>query len=214
METLSNNLKRWLMIPIKATKIIFNEVSALIVSLIICWPSTSLGYRIRRAYWRRKTGVKNILVGRNSSISDCRQIIFGDNIAISSNVEFVADGVEGYKVFIGSNILIARGTYLRSANHRFDNPYRPIVEQGYTSKKVNYNGENYSVVIANDVWIGANVTILSGAMIGEGAIVGAGSVVTGTIPPYSIAAGCPARVISMRKKPNHFELTQGVLQDT
>lgn len=211
MGVKNRRMKNWLMLPIKATKFIFNEVGALIVLLIVGWPSTSLGYRMRRAYWRSKTGVKNILVGRNSSISDCTQIVFGNNIAISSNVELVADGVDGYKVFIGSNILIARGTYLRSANHRFDDPDKPIVEQGYTSKKVNYNGKIYSIVIADGVWIGANVTILSGAMIGEGAIVGAGSIVTGAIPPYSIAAGCPARVISTRKKPVHFELKQNVL---
>jgi len=199
------------MFPIKATQLIFREVGALIASLIISWPSTSLGYRMRRAYWRNKTGVKNILVGRNSNISDCAHILFGDNIAISSNVEFVADGVDGYKVFIGSNVLIARGTYLRSANHRFDDPDRLIVEQGYTCKKVNYNGGTYSIVIADGVWVGANVTILSGAMIGEGAIVGAGSIVTGVIPPYSIAAGCPARVISTRRKPAHFDLKQNAL---
>lgn len=192
-------MKNWLRLSIKATKFVWNEVSAMVVLLIVGWPSTSLGYRMRRAYWRSKTGVKDILVGRNSSISDCSKIVFGNNIAISSNVEFVTDSGDGCKVFIGSNILIARGTYLRSANHRFDDPDKPIVEQGYISKTVNYNGMDYSIVIADGAWIGANVIILSGALIGEGAVVGAGSVVTGEIPPYSIAAGCPARIIAMRK---------------
>lgn len=48
-------------------------------------------------------------------------------------------------------------------------------------------------VIGNDVWIGQNVTILPGVHIGDGAIIGMNSVVASNIPPYSIAAGNPAR---------------------
>ena len=55
-----------------------------------------------------------------------------------------------------------------------------------------------TVVIGNDVWIGARVVIRRGVTIGDGAIIGAGSVVTRDIPPYTIAAGVPARVIKKR----------------
>lgn len=55
-----------------------------------------------------------------------------------------------------------------------------------------------TVVIGNDVWIGARVVIRRGVTIGDGAIIGAGSVVTRDIPPYAIAAGVPARVIKKR----------------
>jgi len=51
------------------------------------------------------------------------------------------------------------------------------------------------VVIANKVWIGFNASILKGVTIGEGAIVGACSVVTRDVPPFSIVAGNPARVV-------------------
>ena len=50
----------------------------------------------------------------------------------------------------------------------------------------------------NDVWIGCNVTILSGVTIGRGAIVAAGAVVTKDIPPYAIAGGVPAKVIKFK----------------
>lgn len=54
------------------------------------------------------------------------------------------------------------------------------------------------VVIEDDVWCGANVTILKGVTIGRGAVIAAGAVVTKSIPPYCIAGGIPARVLKMR----------------
>ena len=64
------------------------------------------------------------------------------------------------------------------------------------------------VVIGNDVWLGANVVVTGGVTIGDGCVIGAGSVVTRDIPPFSLAAGVPCRVIrqitekdSMRFRP-------------
>ena len=53
-------------------------------------------------------------------------------------------------------------------------------------------------VIGNDVWIGQNVTVLPGVHVGDGAIIGLNSTVTHDIPPYTVAAGNPARVIRNR----------------
>ena len=55
-----------------------------------------------------------------------------------------------------------------------------------------------SVVVGNDVWIGQNVTVMPGVHIGDGAIIGTNSVVASDIPPYSVAAGNPCRVIRKR----------------
>ena len=54
------------------------------------------------------------------------------------------------------------------------------------------------VVIEDDVWVGANVTILKGVTIGHGSVVAAGAVVTKSCPPYSIIGGVPAKLIKMR----------------
>lgn len=51
------------------------------------------------------------------------------------------------------------------------------------------------VVIGKNVWIGDKVTILPGVSIGDGSVIAANSVVTKSIPPYSIAAGIPAKII-------------------
>ena len=53
-------------------------------------------------------------------------------------------------------------------------------------------------IISNDVFIGANVTVLDGVTIGDGAVIGAGAVVSKDIPPYAIAVGCPIRIIKYR----------------
>ena len=54
------------------------------------------------------------------------------------------------------------------------------------------------IVVEEDVWIGINVTLLSGAHIGRGAIIGACSVVTKEIPPYAIVVGNPAKVVKFK----------------
>ena len=59
-------------------------------------------------------------------------------------------------------------------------------------------GTKGDIVVQDDVWIGMNTTICSGVTIGQGAVVAAGAVVTKDIPPYSIAAGVPAKVIKSR----------------
>ncbi len=167
--------------------------------VVVMWPSTPIGYALRRAYWRRKTGAREIIVARGAQLRGCEFIRMGEHNAIGEGTEFVADGTGGLKVHIGSHILFARGVYLRSANHGLDDRTRPIVEQANVSKRVSFQGADYAIVIEDDVWIGANATIVSGAHIGRGAVIGAGSVVTGVIPAYAIAAGVPARVIGERK---------------
>ena len=51
------------------------------------------------------------------------------------------------------------------------------------------------IVIGSNCWFGSNVTVCGGVTIGEGCVIGAGSVVTRDIPPYSLAAGVPCRVL-------------------
>jgi acetyltransferase-like isoleucine patch superfamily enzyme len=58
------------------------------------------------------------------------------------------------------------------------------------------------VRIGNDVWVGANATILSGVTIGDGAVVAAGAVVVDDVPPYAIVGGVPAKFIKFRFSPD------------
>ena len=96
------------------------------------------------------------------------------------------------KVSIGEYFHTGRGLTIFSSNHIYDNlnfiPYDKV-------------SENKAVIIKDFVWVGANVTILPGVIIGEGAVIGAGSVVTKNIPDYAVAAGNPASIIKYRNIP-------------
>ena len=90
-------------------------------------------------------------------------------------------------VEIGDHCMFANGCFVTDGAHRFDDPEQPVPWQGFTTKGPTRIGAN--------VWCGANVVVTSGVTIGERAVIGANSVVTGDIPPRTIAAGAPARPI-------------------
>jgi acetyltransferase-like isoleucine patch superfamily enzyme len=90
-------------------------------------------------------------------------------------------------VEIGAHCMLANGCFVSDANHRFDDPDKPITWQGFQSKGPTRVGDN--------CWLGANVIVTSGVSIGERCVIGANSVVTHDVEPFSIAAGMPARVI-------------------
>ena len=90
-------------------------------------------------------------------------------------------------VEIGEHCMLANGCFVSDASHRFDDLERPITWQGFESKGPTRIGDN--------CWLGVGVVVTSGVTIGERCVIGANSVVTHDIPPYSIAAGAPARVL-------------------
>ena len=97
-------------------------------------------------------------------------------------------------VEIGEHCMFANGCFVTDANHRFDDPDKPVPWQGFTSKGPTRVGDN--------VWCGANVVITSGVTIGERCVIGANSVVTTDLPPRSIAAGAPAKVLRTIEYPS------------
>ena len=89
-------------------------------------------------------------------------------------------------VKIGSHVNLAQGITVTALNHNFDDSEKRIDEQGVSTKPV---------TIEDDVWVGANAVILPGVTIGNHCVVAAGAVVTKDVPPHSLVAGVPAKVI-------------------
>lgn len=108
------------------------------------------------------------------------------------------------KVIVGKFCQIAAGVnfIMNGANHQMDcvSTFPFYIFDGFNQKipdvsQFRFKGDT---VIANDVWIGENVTILPGVNIGDGAIIAANSVVGSDIPPYTIYGGNPAECIRKR----------------
>jgi len=137
---------------------------------------------------------------KRGSILICRRTTIHPYCMVNSQNGFVHFGYEcslnPYSIIygeggveIGNYVRIAAHTLIIASQHIFKRIDIPICKQGVKS-----NG----IIIEDDVWIGANCTILDGVKIGKGAIISAGAVVTKDVKPYSIVAGVPAKIIRIR----------------
>lgn len=148
---------------------------------------------VRRWWWERSrvTSEKDISIGRGCQLltGDDGQIVLGARLSMADSVILNAshDGL----IVIGEDCLIGPRVYARTSNHRTDNTDKSIRMQGHTSGMI---------AVGDDVWIGAGVILLPNVMIGPHSVIGAGSVVTRSIPPWSVAAGNPCRVIRDRRE--------------
>lgn len=115
------------------------------------------------------------------------EIDIGDRVAFNTNVHVNAS--LGKRIRIGNDVLIGPNVVLRSADHRFERIDVPIRNQGHVA------GE---ILIEDDVWIGANVVIVSGVRVGRGAVLAAGAIVTSDVAPLTVVGGVPARLIKSR----------------
>ena len=113
----------------------------------------------------------------NNAVGD---VVIGDHTRIGLHNTIIGP------VEIGSHVNLAQGITVTALNHNFSNTDKRIDEQGVSTTPV---------TIEDDVWVGANAVILPGVTIGEHCVVAAGAVVTKDVPPHSLVAGVPAKVI-------------------
>ena len=113
----------------------------------------------------------------NNAVGD---VMIGDHTRIGLHNTIIGP------VEIGSHVNLAQGITVTALNHNFDDTEKRIDEQGVSTNPV---------TIEDDVWVGANAVILPGVTIGNHCVVAAGAVVTKDVPPHSLVAGVPAKVI-------------------
>jgi len=92
-------------------------------------------------------------------------------------------------IVIGNNVRIGPRVSIIASNHKFNRLDKLIIGQGI---------EAYGIQIGNDIWIGANVTIVDGVKLSDGCIIAAGSVVTNSFEENSIIGGVPAKLLKKR----------------
>ncbi len=113
----------------------------------------------------------------NNAVGD---VVIGDYTRIGLHCTVIGP------VCIGNHVNLAQGIVVTALNHNFNDETKRIDEQGVSTK---------SVIIEDDVWIGANTVVLPGVTIGQHSVVAAGAVVTQDVPPYTVVAGVPAKVV-------------------
>jgi acetyltransferase-like isoleucine patch superfamily enzyme len=102
---------------------------------------------------------------------------------------------------IGDDVFVNQGTTIHAersvtiGSHVRIGDLGAIYDSSFHEVDPGEGVETAAVAIGDDVWLARGVVVLPGSQIGEGAVIGAGSVVRGTIPPWVVAAGRPARVI-------------------
>lgn len=139
--------------------------------LHLFFPGINTDANIGQLAWLGKIG--NLRIGKRSGIGKRFKM---HNTAIT----------------IGNDVMMAQNVMVMGGGHRHELTDIPMIDQG--------DMPHSTLVIEDDVWIGANVLILAkDYTIGRGSIIGAGSVVTKAVPPYAIVGGNPARIIKMRK---------------
>ncbi|UCJ10232.1 acyltransferase [Chitinophaga pendula] len=126
-------------------------------------------------------------LGNYSTIEDFATVNNGMGaVTIGDHVRVGIGNVIIGPVTIGNHVIMAQNIVVSALNHGYTDPHTPISLQPCTT------GE---IVIGEDSWIGANAVITAGVHIGKHAVVAGGSVVTKDVPPYTIVAGNPARII-------------------
>jgi len=150
----------------------------------------------------RFLGPVRVFIGSHSAVLDdviisgVGEVHIGDRSSIGHNSVLVSRE----RIQIGNDCMLAAFCYVLDVDHEFANPDLTIPKQGLRIKPV---------VIGDDVWVGAGTFILRGVTIGDGAVVAANSVVTEDVPPYTVVAGSPAKVVKDRHAPGRVEPSVG-----
>jgi len=102
---------------------------------------------------------------------------------------FLWAGSHHGRIVIGEDALFGPSVFVIASNYSYEDRATPVMRQPRLERDVH---------IGRDVWLGTGVIVLAGVSVGEGSVVAAGSVVTRDVPPFSVAAGVPAKVIGRR----------------
>jgi acetyltransferase-like isoleucine patch superfamily enzyme len=145
--------------------------------LILGYGSVSVGDRVRIS--------GNATFIASYKVNDNPEIIIGDEVYIGYATVFSS----AEKITVGNRVLIAMGAQF------YDNNNHPLHPQARAENKPVEEENIAPVIIEDDVWIGANAVILKGVTVGRGSVVALHSVVSKDVPPMSIVAGNPAKVV-------------------
>lgn len=159
------------------------------------------------ANWYDSLKFKNITggqVGPGAIVAGINNIKITPPVSIGPNACIYTTGA---KLIFKGHFISGPGLTIITGDHHYE-PGKFTDE--FTGEEKSPE-DDQDVVIEEDVWCGANVTILKGVTIGRGAIVAAGAVVASDVPRYSIVGGVPAKVIKMKFSPEEIMAHEAAL---
>jgi acetyltransferase-like isoleucine patch superfamily enzyme len=150
-----------------------------------------------------KQSLNNVKVGKNTRIFNfvnAYGCTIGDNSKIGAFVEIQKNAFIGNNCKISSHSFICEGVIIEDnvfIGHgvMFTNDLFPRATNADGSQQTEADWKVIETKVSRGASIGSNATILCGITIGENALVGAGSVVTKNVPPNTVVAGVPAKII-------------------
>ncbi|WP_418981656.1 acyltransferase [Alistipes sp.] len=159
---------------------VFLSVPYLFDKILSCFYKRSMKYCGKNVNLRPGSsdfkGLYNLSIGDDSSLPK-------GSILFCTEAELI----------IGNHVIFGPRPTIITGDHRIDR-----IGKFITSPSEKLPENDASVIVEDDVWVGANVTILKGVTIGRGSVIAAGAVVTKSCPPYSIIGGVPARILKYR----------------
>jgi acetyltransferase-like isoleucine patch superfamily enzyme len=125
-------------------------------------------------------GSKSIIESFSTINNGVGDVFIGDNTLIGMSNVIIGP------ITIGNNVIFAQNIVASGLNHEYSDVTQPIYKQKILVAEI---------TIEDDCWIAANSVITAGVTIGKHSVVAGGSVVTKSVPPYSVVAGNPAKII-------------------
>jgi len=131
-----------------------------------------------------------------SNIKGIENMSFGNYVRIHKYATLFSTDA---KLIIGNKVALGPKVTIMTGNHATD-----IIGTFMWDVHSKKEGLDKDVILEDEIWVGSNVTILSGAHISRGCVIAAGAIVNKYLPPYSIAGGVPAKVLKYRFTPEQI----------
>lgn len=166
--------------------------------------SLSTAYKIQKT--KKQLGGGKRIIAQPNIISGIKNIIMEEPVSIGLGATIYAAGA---KLIIKKHVITGPNLTVITGDHKY------ISGRWIDLVRANEKEDFYDqdVTIEEDVWIGANTTILKGVTVGRSSIVAAGALVIKDVPPYSIVAGVPAKVIKMKWTEKDIKIQEKFIQE-
>jgi maltose O-acetyltransferase len=143
-------------------------------------------YLFNRVHGLRKVEKgKCIKIRPGTLIRDPERVVIGDYTTIGTN-NIIWAGKKDGKIIFGKNVMTGPYCSFFGFNHRFEMGNSPFIDQ---------ECDDGDIIIEDNVWFGANVTVLANVRIGANSVIAAGSVVTNDVEPNTMVGGNVAKMI-------------------